>query len=66
VIIDHGNGYQTYYAHCNTISVSLGADVSQGQAIATVGRTGNATGSHVHFEIRENGKCVNPTNYVAL
>lgn len=66
VIIDHGNGFKTYYAHCNAISVNLGDDVSQGQNIATVGQTGNATGSHIHFEVRVNDKCMNPVNYVAL
>jgi murein DD-endopeptidase MepM/ murein hydrolase activator NlpD len=66
VIIDHGNGFKTYYAHCNSISVKSGDNVSQGQSIATVGRTGNATGSHIHFEVRVNNKCVNPVSYVAL
>lgn len=66
VIIDHGNGYKTYYSHCNSISVNLGDNVSQGQSIATVGRTGNATGTHIHFEVRVNDKCMNPANYVAL
>lgn len=66
VIIDHGNGFKTYYAHCNTISVKTGDNVAQGQTIGTVGRTGNATGSHVHFEVRVNDNCVNPASYVSL
>jgi murein DD-endopeptidase MepM/ murein hydrolase activator NlpD len=66
VIIDHGNSYKTYYSHCNSISVKVGDTVTQGQSIATVGRTGNATGSHIHFEVRVNDKCMNPVNYVAL
>ncbi len=66
VIVDHGNGYKTYYSHCNSISVNLGDNVTQGQSIATVGRTGNATGSHIHFEVRVNDKCVNPASYVSL
>lgn len=66
VIIDHGNGYKTYYSHCNTISVSLGDDVAQGQTIATVGRTGNATGSHIHFEIRHNDGCIDPASLIAF
>jgi murein DD-endopeptidase MepM/ murein hydrolase activator NlpD len=66
VIVDHGNGYKTYYSHCNTIHVSLGEDVAQGQTIATVGRTGNATGSHIHFEIRYNEACVNPETYISF
>lgn len=66
VIIDHGNSFKTYYSHCNSISVKVGDTVTQGQSIATVGRTGNATGSHIHFEVRVNDKCMNPVNYVAL
>lgn len=66
VIVDHGNGFKTYYSHCNSILVSLGDNVSQGQTIATVGRTGNATGSHIHFEVRLNDKCMNPVNYVSF
>ncbi|MCD7928470.1 MAG: peptidoglycan DD-metalloendopeptidase family protein [Oscillospiraceae bacterium] len=65
VIIDHGNGYQTYYAHCSSISVSVGTKVYKGQAIAKVGATGNATGNHCHFEIRLNGTAVNPLNYLS-
>ena len=56
VIIDHG--------HNSTISVSLGQRVSKGQTIAGVGSTGRSTGNHVHFEIRINGKPINPTSYV--
>ena len=64
LIINHGNGVQTVYAHCNDILVSEGAQVSQGQAIATVGSTGNSSGSHLHFEIRSNGTTLNPQNYL--
>ena len=64
LIISHGNGVQTLYAHCNSILVSEGASISQGQAIATVGSTGNSTGSHLHFEIRSNGTTLNPQNYL--
>ena len=64
VIIDHGNGISTLYGHNSTISVSLGQKVSKGQTIAGVGSTGNSTGNHVHFEIRINGKPINPTSYV--
>ena len=64
IVISHGNGIQTYYAHCNTLSVSAGANVSQGQRIATVGSTGNSTGPHLHLEIRVNGVAYNPQNYV--
>lgn len=64
LIINHGNGVQTVYAHCSDIYVSEGAQVSQGQLIATVGSTGNSTGSHLHFEIRSNGTALNPQNYL--
>lgn len=64
VIITHSDGTQTYYAHCNTLSVTAGQRVSQGQVIATVGSTGNSTGPHLHLEIRVNGVAQNPQNYV--
>ncbi len=64
VVISHGNGVQTYYAHCSKIYVSLGQKVSQGEKIAAVGETGNATGPHLHLEVRINGVAYNPQNYV--
>ena len=64
VIITHDDGSQTYYAHCSTILVKKGDKVYQGQTIAKVGSTGNSTGPHIHFEIRINGKTVNPQNYI--
>lgn len=64
VVIDHGNGVQTYYAHCNSINCSVGQKVSQGQMISTVGTTGNSTGPHLHLEVRINGICYNPQNYL--
>lgn len=66
VIIDHGNGFTTYYSHCSSVSVDAGEEVVKGQMIADVGRTGNATGTHVHFEIRSNGSCVNPSKYLGV
>ena len=64
VIIDHGNGIQSWYAHCNTINVGVGTTVSTDTCIATVGSTGNSTGPHLHLEIRINGNAVNPQNYL--
>lgn len=64
VIIDHGNGYATVYAHCSEILVSEGDRVTQGQLIARVGNSGNSFGAHLHFEIRVNGTSVDPTDYV--
>lgn len=51
VVIDHGDGYKTLYAHCQSVTVAAGDTVAQGQQIATVGNTGNSTGNHCHFEI---------------
>lgn len=64
VIISHGNGYTTRYAHCSSLSVSVGQNVSRGQHIANVGSTGASTGPHCHFEVRINGETQNPSNYV--
>ena len=64
LIVTHGNGVQTYYAHCSRFYTSLGASVSQGQTIAAVGSTGNSTGNHLHLEVRLNGRAQNPQNYV--
>ena len=64
LVITHGNGIQTYYAHCNKLYVSAGTSVKQGQAIAEVGSTGNSSGPHLHLEIRVNGVAYNPQNYL--
>lgn len=64
LVITHGNGVQTYYAHCSALYVSAGTTVSQGQTIAAVGSTGNSTGPHLHLEVRVNGVAYNPQNYV--
>ena len=65
VIIDHGNGIQSYYAHCNSLYVSVGEQVDSSKTIAAVGSTGNSTGPHLHLEIRINGTPVNPQNYLS-
>lgn len=64
VIIDHGGGYQTVYAHCSALYVQAGQQVSQGDTIAAIGQTGNATGPHLHFEIRINGTPVDAAPYL--
>lgn len=64
VIIDHGNGYQTYYAHCSKLYVSAGQSVTQGETISAVGSTGNSTGPHLHFEVRYKGNILNPQNFI--
>ena len=60
MIIRHPNGYETYYGHCSRLLVKKGTYVKQGETIAEVGQTGDATGPHVHYEIRIKGKPVNP------
>lgn len=64
VILDHGNGLQTVYAHNHRNLVSEGDIIRQGQLIASVGRSGNATGYHLHFEFRRRGKAVDPADFL--
>lgn len=64
IIIDHGNGYQTLYAHLSRIDVAQGARVEKGQHIAVMGTTGISTGVHLHFEIRQGGVAINPLLFI--
>ncbi|MBR5559604.1 MAG: peptidoglycan DD-metalloendopeptidase family protein [Oscillospiraceae bacterium] len=66
LIVDHGGGYTTLYAHCSEIMVEVGEYVSRGQAIAKVGSTGWSTGPHLHFEVRVNGVAKNPRSYYSV
>lgn len=64
IVIDHGNGYQTLYAHLSRILVEVGQSVGKGARIGSVGSTGNSTGPHLHFEIRLNGAPRNPYGFL--
>lgn len=66
VKVDHGNGMQTYYAHCSSLLVTSGQKVSRGEKIALTGSTGNSTGPHLHFEVIINGKCIDPAGMLGL
>jgi murein DD-endopeptidase MepM/ murein hydrolase activator NlpD len=64
VEVNHGDGYTTRYAHCKNLLASVGDVVEKGQVIATMGSTGRSTGPHVHYEVRRQGKTVNPKKYI--
>ena len=66
IVVEHRNGYKTYYAHCDKLLASVGETVSQGQVIALVGNSGRSTGSHLHFEIEKDGVKLNPAPFVGL
>ncbi len=64
VKLDHGQGYETLYAHLATVTVKHGETVKRGQVIGTMGDTGNSYGIHLHFEVRRDGKHLDPTAYL--
>lgn len=66
VIIDHGGGVQTLYAHGSEIIAKIGQEVKAGEVVLKVGSTGYSTGPHAHFEVRKNGNPVNPLDYVSI
>ena len=66
VLIDHGGGKATLYAHMNERWVSSGETVKKGQQIGLVGTTGSSSGNHLHFEVREGGSVQEPRNYINL
>ncbi|TGL74193.1 LysM peptidoglycan-binding domain-containing protein [Leptospira jelokensis] len=66
VTIQHKNGYKTVYAHCSQILVEVGETVKMGRVVALVGRTGTATGAHLHFEVFRNGKIMNPESALGM
>lgn len=63
VVIDHGYGYETYYAHLSRLNVQVGQNVNRGDVIGFVGSTGTSTAPHLHYEVSKNGQKVNPQNY---
>lgn len=65
IVVYHGDGISTLYAHCSSTIATVGETVKQGQVIGLVGMTGAATGPHIHFEVRENGTPVDPLGYVS-
>jgi murein DD-endopeptidase MepM/ murein hydrolase activator NlpD len=64
VVVDHGGGVSTAYAHMSSIASGTGQSVAQGQVIGYVGSTGHSTGPHLHFEVRINGQAVDPLRYL--
>ncbi|WP_426453648.1 LysM peptidoglycan-binding domain-containing M23 family metallopeptidase [Paenibacillus sp. S-38] len=66
IVIDHGNGYETLYGHLSRISVKKGEGVEKGEKIGVMGSSGQSTGVHLHFEIRRNGKQLNPLQYISV
>ena len=66
VRIEHANNFETLYGHLSRITVKVGQEVTVGQKIGEVGSTGHSTGNHLHYEVRKNGKAVNPIKFLTL
>nr|WP_294870962.1 M23 family metallopeptidase [uncultured Pedobacter sp.] len=66
IVINHGNGFETYYGHLSRILISEGAQVKAGDNIGKIGSTGRSTGPHLHYEIHKNGKIINPRSFLTL
>jgi murein DD-endopeptidase MepM/ murein hydrolase activator NlpD len=64
VEINHGNGYTTRYAHNSENLVAVGEEVRKGQVVAKMGKTGRATGPNLHFEVLQDGRRMNPVNFI--
>lgn len=63
IVLDHGFGYETYYAHLSEFNVKLGQQVKRGEIIGFVGNSGLSTAPHLHYEVHKNGRVVNPINF---
>jgi len=66
VVLDHGNGLATFYAHLSKILVKEGQAVGSGQILGNVGSTGRSTGPHLHYEVHKNGKAINPKPFLVF
>ncbi len=66
VVLSHGNGWMTYYAHLSWLNVGCGQYVGTGQVIGEIGTTGRSSGTHLHFEIRQNGEPLNPQDFIVF
>ncbi len=64
IVIKHNNGLTSHYGHCAKIEAKIGSKVKAGEIIGTVGKTGRVTGAHLHFEMRDNGKALDPEQYL--
>jgi murein DD-endopeptidase MepM/ murein hydrolase activator NlpD len=64
VIVDHGNGFETYYAHLSRFAVVAGQEIRQGELVGAVGSTGRVTAPHLHYEVRRYGNPQNPAHFL--